>query len=152
MDTTSTRASRHRMQSGFTLIEIMVVVVIIGLLAAIVAPKILGRTDDARVAKAKQDIRALESALELYKLDNFSYPSTQQGLEALVTRPSGDPQPRNYKQGGYIKSLPTDPWGNAYQYLQPGVKTEVDIFSLGSDNKPGGDGAATDIGNWDLGG
>lgn len=137
---------------GFTLIEIMVVVVIIGLLAAIVAPKILGRTDDARVAKAKQDIRALESSLELYKLDNFYYPTTQQGLEALVTRPAGEPQPKNYKQGGYIKSLPKDPWGNPYQYLQPGVKGEFDIFSLGSDNKPGGEGAAADIGNWDLGG
>lgn len=144
-------SSRARAQ-GFTLIEIMVVVVIIGLLAAIVAPKILGRTDDARAAKAKQDIRALESSLELYKLDNFNYPSTQQGLEALVTRPSGDPEPKNYKQGGYIKSLPQDPWGNPYQYLQPGVKGETDIFSLGADNKPGGDGSAADIGSWDLGG
>ena len=146
------KTSLHRTSRGFTLIEIMVVVVIIGLLAAIVAPKILGRTDDARTAKARQDIRALESALELYKLDNFNYPSTQQGLEALVTRPAGDPQPRNYKQGGYVKSLPKDPWGNPYQYLQPGVRTEVDIFSLGADNQPGGDSAAADIGNWDLGG
>lgn len=137
---------------GFTLIEIMVVVVIIGLLAAIVAPKILGRTDDARAAKAKQDIRALESALELYKLDNFAYPTTQQGLESLVARPSGEPQPRNYKQGGYIKSLPKDPWGNTYQYLQPGARGEIDLFSLGADQKPGGEGSAADIGNWDLSG
>lgn len=148
MNKTSYRASSR----GFTLIEIMVVVVIIGLLAAIVAPKILGRTDDARVAKAKQDIRALESSLELYKLDNFTYPSTQQGLEALVAQPSGEPQPKNYKQGGYIKSLPTDPWGNPYQYLQPGVKSEMDIFSLGADNRPGGEGSAADIGNWNLAG
>ena len=146
------KTSLLRTSRGFTLIEIMVVVVIIGLLAAIVAPKILGRTDDARIAKGRQDIRALESALELYKLDNFSYPSTQQGLESLVTRPAGEPQPRNYKQGGYVKSLPKDPWGNPYQYLQPGVRTEVDIFSLGADNQPGGDGAAADIGSWDLGG
>ncbi|MGH8456115.1 MAG: type II secretion system major pseudopilin GspG [Stenotrophobium sp.] len=137
-------------QGGFTLIEIMVVVVIIGLLAAIVAPKILGRTDDARIAKAKQDISVLESALNLYKLDNYTYPSTQQGLEALVAQPSGDPQPKNYKLGGYIKSLPKDPWGNPYQYLQPGTHGEFDIFSLGADGKPGGEGVNADIGNWDL--
>lgn len=138
-------------QRGFTLIEIMVVVVILGILAAVVVPRIMDRPDDARIAKAKQDIRVLESALNLYKLDNFYYPSTQQGLEALVAKPSGEPQPKNYKQGGYIKSLPKDPWGNPYQYLSPGVKSDVDIFTLGADNQPGGEGAAADIGNWNLG-
>lgn len=138
-------------QSGFTLIEIMVVVVILGILAAVVVPRIMDRPDAARVVKAKQDIRVLESALNLYKLDNFNYPSTQQGLQALVTMPSGDPQPPNWKAGGYIKSLPNDPWGNPYQYLQPGTHGEFDIFSLGADGKPGGDGVNADIGNWDLG-
>jgi general secretion pathway protein G len=143
----------HRiLQRGFTLIEIMVVVVILGVLAAIVVPRIMDKPDEARVAKAKQDIRALESAVELYKLDNFSYPSTQQGLDALTTKPAGDPQPKNYKQGGYIKQLPKDPWGNPYQYLSPGTHGDVDIFSLGSDNQPGGTGTAADIGNWNLGG
>ncbi|MGH8506228.1 MAG: type II secretion system major pseudopilin GspG [Stenotrophobium sp.] len=137
-------------QRGFTLIEIMVVVVILGILAAVVVPRIMDRPDVARVVKAKQDIRVLESALNLYKLDNFNYPSTQQGLQALVTKPSGDPEPKNWKDGGYIKSLPKDPWGNAYQYLQPGTHGELDIFSLGADGKPGGDGVNADIGNWDL--
>ena len=139
------------LQRGFTLIEIMVVVVILGILAAVVVPRIMDRPDDARIAKAKQDIRVLESSLNLYKLDNFYYPSTQQGLDALVTKPSGEPQPKNYKQGGYIKSLPKDPWGNPYQYLSPGVKSDIDIFTLGADNQPGGEGAAADIGNWNLG-
>ncbi|MES2488464.1 type II secretion system major pseudopilin GspG [Stenotrophobium rhamnosiphilum] len=137
-------------QRGFTLIEIMVVVVILGILAAVVVPRIMDNPGKARVAKAKQDIRQLESAMELYKLDNFNYPNTQQGLEALVTRPSGDPQPKNYKQGGYIKSLPKDPWGNPYQYLSPGVKGEIDIFTLGADNQPGGETEAADVGNWNL--
>ena len=136
---------------GFTLIEIMVVVVIIGILAAIVAPNIFDQPDRARIVKAKQDIAAIESALNLYKLDNFVYPSTQQGIEALVAPPQGDPPARNWKPGGYLKSVPKDPWGNPYQYLSPGVKGEIDLFSLGSDNKPGGDGAAADIGNWNLG-
>ncbi len=139
-------------QRGFTLIEIMVVVVILGILAAVVVPNIMGRPDDARITKAKQDIRVLESQLNLYKLDNYSYPTTQQGLESLVTKPAGDPEPRNYKSGGYIKSLPKDPWGNPYQYLQPGTRGELDLFSLGADNQPGGEGPAGDIGNWNLGG
>lgn len=137
-------------QNGFTLIEIMVVVVILGILAAVVVPRIMDRPDAARVVKAKQDIRVLGSALDLYKLDNYNYPSTQQGLQALVTKPSGDPEPKNWKAGGYIKSLPNDPWGNPYQYLQPGTHGEYDIFSLGADGKPGGDGMNADIGNWDL--
>ena len=139
-----------RRNRGFTLIEIMVVVVILGILAAVVVPRIMDRPDDARIAKARQDIRELESSLNLYKLDNFNYPSTQQGLESLVSQPSGEPQARNWKSGGYIKQLPKDPWGNDYQYLNPGVKGEFDIFSLGADNRPGGEGAAADIGNWNI--
>lgn len=126
----------------------MVVVVILAILAAAVVPRIMDRPDEARITKARQDIRALESALELYRLDNFNYPSTQQGLEALVSQPSGDPPARNWKSGGYIKSLPSDPWGNEYQYLSPGVRSEVDIYSLGADGRPGGSEAAADIGNW----
>lgn len=141
-----------RRSAGFTLIEIMVVVIIIGLLAAVVLPRVVGRTDDARVAKARQDVRVMESALELYKLDNFNFPTTAQGLEALVSKPSGEPQPKNYRAGGYVKSLPKDPWGNPYQYLSPGIKGDVDIFSLGADNQPGGDESNADIGNWNLGG
>jgi general secretion pathway protein G len=135
---------------GFTLIEIMVVVVILGILAAIVVPKVMDRPDSARITKAKQDIRALESALNLYKLDNFNYPSTDQGLEALAKKPSGTPEPRNWKQGGYIDRMPKDPWGNDYQYMQPGVHGDVDLFSLGADGRPGGDGINADIGNWTL--
>jgi general secretion pathway protein G len=137
-------------QGGFTLIEIMVVVVILGILAAIVVPNIMDAPDKARVTKAKQDLRVLESALELYKLDNFNYPSSQQGLEALVAPPSGDPPAPNWKQGGYIKALPKDPWGNPYQYLYPGTHGEIDLFSFGADGKPGGDGVSADIGNWAL--
>ncbi len=136
---------------GFTLIEIMVVVVILGILAAIVVPKIMDNPDKARVAKAKQDIRALESALNLYKLDNFNYPSTDQGLEALVQKPSGTPEPKNWKEGGYVDRLPKDPWGNTYQYLNPGTHgSSPDIYALGADAQPGGDGANADIGNWNL--
>lgn len=138
-------------QQGFTLIEIMVVVVILGILAAIVVPNIMGEPDKARIAKARQDIRVLESALELYRLDNFYYPSTQQGLEALVRQPSGDPPAKNWKAGGYVKQLPKDPWGNDYQFLNPGVKGEYDIYSLGADGSPGGDGVNADIGNWIAG-
>jgi general secretion pathway protein G len=138
--------------AGFTLIEIMVVVVILGILAAIVVPNIVNQPDKARVVKAKQDIRALESALNLYKLDNYYYPSTQQGLEALVSRPSGEPPARNWKSGGYISQMPKDGWGYPYQYLQPGQHGEFDLFSYGADGKPGGEGVEADIGNWDLGG
>lgn len=145
---TDFRTLRH--QRGFTLIEIMVVVVILGILAAVVVPRIMDRPDDARITKAKQDIRVLEAQLNLYKLDNYVYPSTQQGLEALVSKPGGEPEPRNYRSGGYIKTLPRDPWGNPYQYLNPGTRGEFDLFSLGADNQPGGEGAASDIGNWNL--
>ncbi len=135
---------------GFTLIEVMVVVVILGILAAIVVPKVMDRPDTARITKAKQDIRALESALNLYKLDNYLYPSTDQGLQALVQKPGGSPEPRNWKQGGYVDRLPKDPWGNDYQYLSPGIHGEVDIFTLGADARPGGEGPSADIGNWTV--
>lgn len=133
-------------QRGFTLIEIMVVVVILGILAAAVVPKIMSRPEQARIEKAKHDITALESALNIYKLDNYQYPSTDQGLEALVTKPGGSPQPRNYKKGGYIKKLNKDPWGKEYLYLFPGTHTELDLYSLGPDNQPSDD----DIGNWNI--
>lgn len=138
-----------KQQQGFTLIEIIVVIVIIGILATFVAPKFLGRTDDARITKAKNDIVALESALELYKLDNFSYPTTDQGLEALITKPSSDPVPGNWKAGGYIKKLEKDPWQREYLYLSPGEHGEIDIYSLGADGIEGGEGPNADIGNWE---
>ncbi len=150
MDMNRFRQFSTNRSRGFTLIEIMVVVVILGILAAIVVPKVMDRPDSARITKAKQDIRALESALNLYKLDNFNYPSTDQGLEALAKKPSGTPEPRNWKQGGYIDRMPKDPWGNDYQYMQPGVHGDVDLFSLGADGRPGGDGINADIGNWTL--
>lgn len=137
-------------QQGFTLIEVMVVVVILGILAAVVVPRIMDNPDKARVTKAKQDIRAMESALNLYRLDNFSYPNTEQGLEALVAVPSDLVNNSNYKQGGYIRKLPKDPWGSAYLYLSPGEHGELDIYSLGSDGAPGGTGVAADIGNWNI--
>ena len=133
-------------QNGFTLIEIMVVVVILGILAAAVVPKIMSRPEQARIEKAKHDIGALESALNIYKLDNYQYPSTDQGLESLVSKPSGSPQPRNYKSGGYIKKLNKDPWGQEYLYLFPGTHTDLDLYSLGPDGQPSDD----DIGNWNI--
>jgi general secretion pathway protein G len=135
---------------GFTLIEIMVVVVIMGILAALVVPKLMGRTDDARIIAAKQDIATLMQALKLYKLDNQRYPNTEQGLAALITKPTTGPAANGWKSGGYIDKLPKDPWGNPYQFLSPGVKGEVDIFSLGADGQPGGTGNDADIGSWDL--
>jgi general secretion pathway protein G len=147
VQTYSTQATPRRL-SGFTLIEVMVVVVILGILAAIVVPRVMDRPDAARITKAKADIRALESALNLYKLDNFVYPNTDQGLQALISKPATTPEPRNWKQ--YMDRLPKDPWGNDYQYLAPGVQGAVDIFSLGADGQPGGDEARADIGNWNL--
>ncbi len=138
-------------QSGFTLIEIMVVVVIIGILASVVVPRIMDNPDKARVAKAKNDIRALESALDIYRLDNYVYPTTDQGLESLVSQPTSAPEPPNWKQGGYIKKLNKDPWGYDYLYLNPGEYGEIDIYSLGADNAPDGEGPNADIGSWDPG-
>jgi general secretion pathway protein G len=137
-------------QHGFTLLEIMVVVVIIGILAALVMPKIISRPDEARAIAAKQDIASLMQALKLYRLDNQRYPVTEQGLQALVTKPATAPIPPNWKAGGYIERLPKDPWGNPYQYLNPGVNGEIDVFSFGADGISGGEGNNADIGSWAL--
>ena len=134
-------------QQGFTLIEIMVVVVILGILASVVVPRIMDNPDKARVAKARIDIKGLEAALDSYRLDNFVYPNTEQGLEALVSKPA---DAANWKAGGYIKKLNKDPWGNDYLYLSPGEHGEIDIFSLGADGAPGGEGPNADIGSWDV--
>lgn len=135
---------------GFTLIEVMIVVVILGVLAALVVPKVMGRPDEARAVAAKQDVAAIMQSLKLYKLDNRKYPSTEQGLRALVEKPTQDPLPDNWKQGGYLEKLPKDPWGQPYQYLNPGLRGEIDVMSFGADGQPGGDGADADIGNWAL--
>ena len=135
-------------QRGFTLIEVMVVVVILGILAALVVPKIMGRPDEARVIKARQDVQAVEAALNLYRLDNHAYPSTDQGLTALVEKPSGEPAAPNWKAGGYLDRVPQDPWGHPYQYLNPGLHGETDIWSYGADGQEGGEGVNADLGNW----
>ncbi len=145
---TFNRPPSSRRQSGFTLIEIMVVVVIMGVLAAMLVPRLMGRTDDARILAAKQDIATLMQALKLYRLDNQRYPTTEQGLQALIARPTNGPQPANWKSGGYIDRLNKDPWGNIYQYMSPGTRSEVDIFSYGADGQPGGTGNDADIGSW----
>lgn len=139
-----------RRSRGFTLIEIMVVVVIMGILAALVVPKLMGRTDDARVAAARQDIATIMQALKLYKLDNQRYPTTEQGLQALTTKPTSGPAANGWKSGGYLDRLPKDPWGNPYQYLSPGLKGEIDVFSFGADGQPGGTDTDADIGSWEL--
>jgi len=136
-------------QSGFTLIEIMVVLVIIGILTALVALNVGDEPGKARIVKATSDIRVLENALDTYKIDNFRYPSQEQGLRALIVKPDGDPEPKNYKRGGYIKHLEKDPWDNDYQYLNPGEHGEIDIVSLGADGEVGGEGDNADVGNWD---
>ncbi|ANP75065.1 type II secretion system protein G (GspG) [Vibrio crassostreae] len=141
--------NRMKKQSGFTLLEVMVVVVILGVLASFVVPNLLGNKEKADQQKAITDIVALENALDMYKLDNSVYPTTDQGLDALVSKPSS-PEPRNYRDGGYIKRLPNDPWGNEYQYLSPGDNGTIDIFTLGADGQEGGEGIAADIGNWNM--
>jgi general secretion pathway protein G len=139
---------KNRNVGGFTLIEVMVVVVILGILAALVVPKIMDRPDEARVVAARQDIGALMQALKLYRLDNQRYPTTAQGLQALVTRPSSEPLPAAWHS--YLERLPLDPWGHPYQYLNPGLQGEIDVFSFGADGTAGGEGNNADIGNWML--
>ncbi|WPB57499.1 type II secretion system major pseudopilin GspG [Xylophilus sp. GOD-11R] len=136
----------RRLQAGFTLIELMVVLVIIGVLAALIVPNVLDRADDARVTAARTDVNNLMQALKLYRLDNQRYPSGEQGLQALVARPTSAPVPANWKP--YLDKLPNDPWGRAYQYLNPGVKAEVDVMSFGADGQSGGEGKNADIGSW----
>jgi general secretion pathway protein G len=138
-------------RNGFTLIEIMVVMVILGLLVAVVAPNIMGRSDQARVTIAETQLDNIAGALDLYRLDNSHYPSTQQGLEALVSKPSGTPEPRNWSPDGYMNSVPEDPWGNEYQYVSPGAEGPYDLYSYGSDGQEGGEGDAADISLRDTG-
>ena len=140
-----------RRARGFTLIEIMVVVIIIGLLAALIVPSLMGNVDKANVAKAREDIRALEAALSMYYLDNSKYPSSEQGLTALVQQPT-DPSIKHWKPGGYLERVSKDPWGNPYLYVFPGAHGKAyDLYTLGADGQPGGDGVNADIGNWNLG-
>lgn len=134
---------------GFTLIEILVVVVILGILAAIVVPRVMEHPGEARQVRAKTDIQAIVSALNIYKLDNFVYPSSEQGLDALVHKPSGAPEAPNWKPGGYLERVPKDPWAHPYLYIHPGRHSDIDVYSLAADGKPGGDGEAKDVGNWE---
>jgi len=137
-----------RRPGGFTLIEVMVVIVILGILAALIVPKVMGRPDEARVVAARQDIASIMQALKLYKLDNRRYPTAEQGLAALVAKPTLAPVPDNWKS--YLDKQPNDPWGKPYQYLYPGLRGDVDVLSYGADNQPGGEGFDADIGSWSL--
>lgn len=140
--------SQRRRASGFSLVEVLVVLVIMGLLISIVAPTVLNRADEARIQKVQADFKAIETALKIYRLDNFAYPSTEQGLEALVQPSPIDPQPRNFKEGGYLGDVPRDPWDRPYLYLSPGDNGDVDIYTLGADGLAGGEDQNADIGNW----
>jgi general secretion pathway protein G len=146
--TTGDAGPAARRTRGFTLVEIMVVVVILGILAVLIVPRVVGRTDEARTVAAKQDVAAIMQALKLYRLDNGRYPSTEQGIAALVTKPQSDPVPANWQK--YLDRVPKDPWGNVYQYLNPGVRGELDVFSMGADGAAGGEGNDADIGSWTL--
>ena len=144
--TSHCKTLKRRFQAGFTLIELMVVLVIIGVLAALIVPNVLDRADDARATAARTDVNNLMQALKLYRLDNQRYPSAEQGLMALVAKPTAGPNPPNWKP--YLEKLPNDPWGRPYQYLNPGVKGEIDVMSLGADGQPGGEGKNADVGSW----
>jgi general secretion pathway protein G len=147
------RAPAHRSGQrsfGFTLIEVLVVIVILGILAALIVPRVLERPDEARVIAAKHDLAAIKEALKLYRLDNQRYPTTEQGLSALVSKPTQPPSPPNWKPNGYLERLPNDPWNHPYQYLNPGLRGEIDVFSFGADGTAGGTGIDADIGSWDL--
>jgi len=148
MENKMQRINQH--QGGFSLLEIMVVVVIIGILVAAIAPNLFGETERARLTRVKVDISALEDALERYKMENFTYPTTDQGLEGLVSKSNLPPEPKHFKQGGYVRRLQKDPWGNEYQYISPGQTGAFDLFTLGADGEVGGEGANADIGNWNL--
>lgn len=139
-------------QKGFSFLELMVVVVILGILATYIAPRFMGRTEDAKAVKAKVDIAALETSLKLYELDNGFYPTTEQGLAALIEKPATEPIPTNWKKKGYLakRKIPKDPWGKEYIYLSPGIHDDYDIISYGADRAPGGDGKNRDINSWDL--
>lgn len=145
---TSTVTGAMRRNAGFSLVEILVVLVIMGLLISVVAPTVLNQADEARIKKAQADFKSIETALKIYRLDNYVYPTTEQGLIALVEPSSLDPEPKNFKLGGYLEEIPYDPWGRPYLYLSPGEHKEIDVYSLGADGLSGGEGQNGDIGNW----
>lgn len=144
------RNYRRSAEEGFSLLELMVVVVIMSILALVIVPRVIDRPDQARIARVQSDLAVLQNALQLYKLDNLRYPTTEQGLSALVERPTRGPEPANWAEGGYIDRLPSDPWGGEYQYLSPGVNGEVDVFTFGADGVTGGDGIDADLGPWSF--
>ncbi len=144
------RLAAVRAARGFTLIEIMVVITILGVLAALIVPRVVGRTDDARIAAAKADIATIMQALKVYRLDNGRYPTTEQGLQALITKPTTEPIPNNWKQTLERSSTPLDPWGEPYKFLNPGIRGEIDVFSFGRDRASGGEGPDADIGSWAM--